>query len=340
MSSSAKFYLTKRKNGYYYIRIIDADGVSKYKTTRCTTKSAALTFLNSFKYEISKQHEIVIPLFSDYFNLFEMLNKGHLKPKTLLSYRQYAKLFLTRIGDKCLDCYSVAEFEKLRAEKLSDGWSLTSANIFTRSIKAIFGFACRQNLLEYNPLLKVKNLKQAKRTPAFLTLDELKQVIAKEDKPILKDIFYFTAFTGLRLGEVVNLKTEDVDLMKNRILVANTDEFTTKSGRERIVGIHPSLVELILRQPEGKYLFAKSSGYRFSESYVSHRFKQAFLKSGISKNIHFHSLRHTFASWAVANGIDIYTVQALLGHSSVAVTSIYSHLEKSTIVDAIKKLPS
>jgi site-specific recombinase XerD len=340
MSVPPKLYLSKRSNGIYHIRIQYENGYTNWKTTKCKTKSAALSFLNSFQIELSLQSEINIPHLSEYLKLFETVNKSNLRKRTMDAYINYGTMLMNSLGDKPINKYLSTEFERFRADKIGTGWSITSANIFTRSIKAVFSWAVRQNIIEINPFHKIKVLKQARRAPSFLTLDELRAVLKCVSNSTLKDMFIFTAYTGLRLAEVVNMRMDSVDLINNRIHVSNSDKFTTKSGRERVIGLHSCLVDVILRQKECDYLFSKDNGYKFTESYVSHKFKQAFIKANISKNIHFHSLRHTFASWAVQNGVDIYTVQALLGHSSVATTSIYSHLEQSNLQSAVSKLPS
>ena len=340
-SDFPKLFLTKRSNGRYYLRIVQSDHSTHWKTTHCRTKSTALTFLNSYKIELSKLSEIKIPLLSTYLKTFSSFNKGSLRPRTLHSYMEYGTLLLNHVGDKPIDKYTPTEFEHLRAFKLQNGWSATSANIATRSLKSIFQYAVRQDILEISPFYKIKLLKIAKRTPSFLTLDELKLILTKVKSETLKDLFLFAAFTGLRLGEIVNLKKIDVNLENMQIHVVNTNEFSTKSGFERTVPLHECLVDVVKRQIKNKsvYLFSKKeNSYMFSRSYVSHKFKTAFRKTAIDKDIHFHSLRHTTISWGVQNHIDIYVLQQIMGHSSVVVTSGYAHLGNSDL--SLSNLPS
>jgi site-specific recombinase XerD len=76
--------------------------------------------------------------------------------------------------------------------------------------------------------------------------------------------------------------------------------------------------------------------------YCNHRisrcFKTAVRKAGINENIHFHSLRHTFASWLVQKGVSLYEVSRLLGHTNIKTTQIYSHLAPGNLINAVKKL--
>ena len=80
------------------------------------------------------------------------------------------------------------------------------------------------------------------------------------------------------------------------------------------------------------------NGHRISESYVSHRLKKAVRKAGLSDKLHFHSLRHSHASWLVQGGVSLYEVQKLLGHSSISVSEAYSHLLPDTLHDSVNKI--
>ena len=86
------------------------------------------------------------------------------------------------------------------------------------------------------------------------------------------------------------------------------------------------------------YVFHKKRGVVFSENYISKKFKQGCRLAGVSEKIHFHSLRHSFASNLVQRGVPIYTLQKLLGHSSVTTTEIYSHLSLDGLRDAVNVL--
>ena len=86
------------------------------------------------------------------------------------------------------------------------------------------------------------------------------------------------------------------------------------------------------------YVFCKSNGMRWSGDYVSKKFKDACKATGIDKGIHFHSLRHSFASNLAQKGVSLYTIKELLGHSSIATTEIYSHLNMDSLKEAINRL--
>ncbi len=86
-----------------------------------------------------------------------------------------------------------------------------------------------------------------------------------------------------------------------------------------------------------KYVFTVN-GRNICKDWVTHRSKYYVRKANLDSKLHFHSLRHTFATWLVQEGVSIYAVQKLLGHSSISVTQVYSHLAASELHGAVNKI--
>ncbi len=142
-----------------------------------------------------------------------------------------------------------------------------------------------------------------------------------------------------RSGTGRSQKAENGDLKaKNRSQKAEgrcqkEESGSQKSGRE-----HEVIVYHIKKDsPEG-YVFCKEDGEKFTGDYFSRRFKRACRAAGMDKSIHFHSLRHSFASNLAQQGVSLYVIKELLGHSSVSTTEIYSHLNLETLKEAISVL--
>ena len=87
-----------------------------------------------------------------------------------------------------------------------------------------------------------------------------------------------------------------------------------------------------------EYIFTRIPCVKLNEDYVSGKFKKAVRISKLSERIHFHTLRHSFASILVQKGASIYVVKELMGHSDISTTQIYSHLRKENLIDAIRLL--
>ncbi|MEX2191581.1 MAG: site-specific integrase, partial [Bacteroidota bacterium] len=139
-----------------------------------------------------------------------------------------------------------------------------------------------------------------------------------------------------------NLKWKDVDLERRLIRVSNSETFTTKTGKTRTVPMNERVYVLLKDRnthmhEEHVFTF---EGKPIRPDFLSRKFRFCIRKSGLPRALHFHSLRHTFATWLVQGSVSIYEVQKLLGHSSLAVTQIYSHLAASELHNAVNKLDS
>jgi len=150
----------------------------------------------------------------------------------------------------------------------------------------------------------------------------------------------------MRLSEITNLTWRNVNLT-SRIITVGDENFATKSRNQRYIPMSDEVYEILLKKIEMKqrifklnedYIFCKSDGKKFTGDYVSKRFKLACNISGIEKSIHFHSLRHSFASNLAQKGISLYIIKELLGHASISTTEIYAHLNMDSLKDAIKML--
>ena len=92
-----------------------------------------------------------------------------------------------------------------------------------------------------------------------------------------------------------------------------------------------------LKQSTGEYVFSLNDT-RILESRVTHKLKDYIRLAQLNHKLHFHSLRHTFASWLVQDGVSLYEVQKLLGHSNIAVTQVYSHLQPETLHSTVNRI--
>jgi integrase len=141
--------------------------------------------------------------------------------------------------------------------------------------------------------------------------------------------------TGLRRGELLGLRWENLDVRNRMIRVEKT-----KNGERRDVPMTDRVFDLfqgIPRRLDTPYVFAGEDGR--PQEYVKTAWGSALRRAGI-ENFTFHDLRHTFASYLVMGGVDIRTVQTLLGHKSIAMTMRYAHLSPAHLREAIAVLGS
>jgi site-specific recombinase XerD len=188
----------------------------------------------------------------------------------------------------------------------------------------------------------IKAPKQVKSLPIFITKGEFQKIFDNTKYSFLQDVFITAFYTGMRLGELLNMNWTWVDFKQSLITVKNSNGFTTKSKKERIIPIHQRVGDILYRRhtPTGKssFVFYRDGGIKLNGDFVSKQFKRAVRQAGLNDDIHFHTLRHSFASNLVQSGASLYVVKELLGQQDYTTTQIYSHLDNGSLSQAIKKL--
>ncbi len=244
-------------------------------------------------------------------------------------------------SDKILSEISVCDVENLKAyliKKAPKGY-----RVYLRTLKAAFNKALDWDYLKSNPFLKVKINKHQKEMPFFIGPAELDLILQKTQDKTHQDIFLFAFYTGCRLGEVVNLRWQNVDLENKRMLTIGDEHFLTKTRMQRKIPIHTKISQMLKARYSERlipplptdFVFCKNNGFPFTGEYISKVFKKICRSLKIDEHVHFHTLRHSFASNLVQRGVPIYTLKDLLGHTSVKTTEIYAHNDDETLYKAI-----
>jgi len=175
--------------------------------------------------------------------------------------------------------------------------------------------------------------KKEKKLPNVLTKDEVKKLIDASETNKSKMIISLLYSSGLRVSEVVNLKTEDINLQEKVGWVR-----LGKGKKDRMFILSDKLIEqLKLYQsnyPNFKFVLSKEEP--LTTRNIQKIVKHAAQKAGLNKKITPHTLRHSFATHLLEAGTDIRYIQVLLGHSSLSTTEIYTHVS----TDELKKIKS
>jgi len=216
-----------------------------------------------------------------------------------------------------------------------------TVNYEIKTLKSVFEFGIRRGLCSVNPargvsLLRIDDAKQ----PRFLSGDECQILLenAGSEYPI-----YFTLLnTGLRLGELLNLQWSDINFSRKVLMVRGKSDWKPKAG-EREIPLNQGVLNL-LRDIKPKR--ARKSDYVFqfkrrdtAARILRKRLARLCREHGLEA-FSLHDLRHTFASQLVMNGVDLATVQQLLGHRDIQTTMIYAHLAPDHLAGAVRKLDS
>jgi len=226
------------------------------------------------------------------------------------------------ITSRHIDVYKIERSKKVKS---------TTVNIEIRGIRAFFNRLKRWEIITKNPCDGISQIR-TESIPVFIKKEELPILIDGIKDNWLRDIVVFAIMTGMRLGELLNLNWSDVNFGANTILVRDSDVYRVKGGKSRIVPLNSTAIEILShkRKDEG-LIFKGKLGNRANPNFVSKKFRLVIRSLGLDRKLHFHSLRHTFASLLVMNGTSLYQVQKLLGHSSSRVTEIYAHLQNSEL---------
>lgn len=188
--------------------------------------------------------------------------------------------------------------------------------------------------LQENPAKKVKPFKEPPGRVKYLRKDEYERLLTVcKLTPGLYEIVYTALHTGMRKGELVSLTWGDVDFERMEITLRET-----KNNEIWVIPICDALLsvlEELYQKHLGHHVFTREDGTPYGDPH--HRFKTACKRAGV-EDFRFHDLRHTYASYLVIAGIDIRTVQELMGHKTVKMTMRYSHLSKTHLRAAVNKI--
>jgi integrase len=190
---------------------------------------------------------------------------------------------------------------------------------------------------------KVKQLRVTLADFQFLSFEETERFL-RAAAPEWRAFLVTALKTGLRVGELLALRWEDLDLVAGRIVVRRTlwhdQEGTPKGGRNREVPLSDEAVATLKahRHLKGPYVFCERDGKRLNHNRVKDVVPRTCARAGLAKRLTTHGLRHTFASHLVMRGVAIKAVQELLGHATIDMTMRCAHLSPDVKRDAVQVL--
>lgn len=333
-----KVYLTRRNNGIYYYGIKNALNNIQWLSTKCSDKVKARQFVKTLKQD-TPESTFKIPSLSEFLETYKAQKSADIRPRTLAINSYAISFIISMIGNKNLDAYTTKDIEHYKLSLIKKGFSPVTVNMSLRASKAVFSHAVKQDIILKNPFCKVSQLKTVNKKIQYISKDELETICSHANSSTLRDLFTVTYLTGMRLGEVVNLRWVNVDLVKRQLLVLSNEDYQTKTGKSRVIPMHEAVYNILKDKKQKVYVFDKPGGYKFTESYITHHFKKCATDAKVNTDYTFHSLRHSAASALVNSGVSIFEVQKILGHSSPVLTAnTYSHLLPTTLLNSINRI--
>ena len=214
----------------------------------------------------------------------------------------------------------------------------TPASIMRKiaALRGFFKWGYTNGVCSSNPTLTIERPKLPKKLPKVLSVKEVEEILNKNLTPLEVVIVELLYGCGLRVSELVNLKTSDINIPAKYL------QCTGKGSKERIVPLGEKSVSALKKYlPKRDFLLKKNniqSPYLLIHEDVPQRINRQYVYSFIraqGEKIHHvispHTLRHSFATHLIENGADLRVVQELLGHSDVATTQLYTHISKKRL---------
>ena len=328
----------------------------KEKLTKALAENQKLDFTKQGKYNVAQWMD----------EWFENVCKIRVRPSSHQTYRGYIDRHIApNIGKIPLEKLSIMDLQKFYRRLLADGrverieskgqpkgLSAKTVRNINQVISSAMNFAVAQRILAQNPCKAVALPNLEHREMQTIPAAQLVVFLDEAKASGVYELYYIELATGLRRGELLGLKWEDIDLtagvIRVRRQVSRIDgkiveaPLKTKNAY-RTVTISPQAVEVLNAQKaktNDEYVFPSPNGGPISPDSVNNMLKRVLKRAGIPR-VRFHDLRHTFATLALQNGVDIKTVSGMLGHFSAGFTlDTYAHVTTAAQKEAARTMES
>ena len=231
------------------------------------------------------------------------------------------------------------DVEKWRQKRLNAGREATTINREIADLRSVLNKAVRFGDLATHPLAKIRPLKQKDNgVERYLSPEEserLREALKTCDQQ-LADIVVLALHTGMRRGEIFNLKWTDINFERKQLIIQASG---TKTGKRRYIELNATALNVLKQRKK----LNGSEGLVFVGRYGSRLFDikkswASLLKAARIESFRFHDTRHHFASAMVMKGVPLNTVRELLGHSDIKMTLRYAHLAPENKAEAVRAI--
>lgn len=210
-------------------------------------------------------------------------------------------------------------------KKQERGQAPQTINLYLNAIKYFY-----REIFRSPVAINLKFAKISKKLPIVLSRAEIEQIINSVENKKHKLLISLSYGAGLRVSEAINLKIKDLDLAELTIHIkgakGNKDRITVFPEKLKV-----DLSGIIALRNKDNHVFASERGGKLTERTAQKVFENALIKSKISKDATFHSLRHSFATHLLENGVDVRYVQELLGHQNIRTTQLYTKVTNPSL---------
>ena len=234
------------------------------------------------------------------------------------------------------------------ADLYDQNLSHASINRILSGNRMFFRSLLENSVVKVDPFKRVSGAKNTRKIPTVLACEEIEMILScpTDDYTSFMEVTMFNLFysTGCRLSEVMDMKIQDIDFDRRRILVTGKGNkqrfvFLTNRAKEMLMKYLPQRKEVLsrLRAEDDGTVLINSKGKKLPLSTVHSIFDKYRLRLGLTKKFTPHVFRHSFATHLLDNDSDIRVVQVLLGHESIGTTQIYTHVTGKRLEEVYKK---
>lgn len=280
--------------------------------------------------------------------------------KTIENYRLYLERFIEFSGDITVDKITSEQVRRFRlwlnrhSNNNDQSLSLITQSYHLIALRGFLTYLSRRDIQSLSAD-KIILPKTTRKQVTFLHYDEVSSLLSQidldteaglRDRAIIELLFS----SGLRVSELVSLNRDHINLNRREFMVRGKGQkdrpvFVSKGAAERVsdylASRHDSLVPLFISYSRFAGQTDTSGDYRRLRSRSIQRMVSHYAKmAGITKHVSPHTLRHSFATDLLMNGADLRSVQAMLGHSNISTTQVYTHVTDQHLKDVFEKFHS
>ncbi|MDD3453625.1 MAG: tyrosine recombinase [Bacilli bacterium] len=227
-------------------------------------------------------------------------------------------------------------------QKIGNNFRTISNNL--NVLRSFYNFLEIEKIINKNPMNDIDMPKVPKSLPRILSKEEIIKILnvdlvnkySYRNKAMLELMYA----SGLRISELLNIKTHDIDLDIGIVRVMG------KGNKERLVPVDDYAIKyikiyineyrILLNKNNSDFLFLNNLGSNLSRQSLFNILKEIYIKKNINSTFSPHTLRHSFATHLLENGADLRSIQEMLGHSNITTTQIYTHVSDKVVNDNYK----
>ena len=285
--------------------------------------------------------------FHDFLTMLRV--ERNVSTHTMDAYKRDINQYLMYLGD--LDIKNLSDVKSTHIRDyiriLSDGgMAPASISRIISSIRTYYRFLSSENILDENPVLLINNPKLPKKLPDVLSEKEISLIINaiqessqfyQRDKAIIELLYS----CGIRVTELCNIEMSNLFIDEDLIRVMG------KGNKERLLPLGVRSKKYVsdyikhsrnsyIKKSRSSFLFVSRNGNQLTRAMINIILNKWTQVSGLKKSVSPHKLRHSFATHLLEGGADLRFVQALLGHSDISTTQIYTHIDKHYLKEVYK----